>query len=942
MDTVLNKSQTLQKPLFSTDQKEKDKEKLSGSVREPLLKNVLEDLPEGSALLPEEEKVEVNAPAEGTFVEEPAPQYIGFDEAYIMENRQDSSRMKAVRSALKTYMEMKNALATVPEGKKQYHLEGMINALVDLKVMCRSYSFFRHSFFSYGQTRKREVQKVLRDAEAEMARVQRDYFTFLEQEFRTRAHTDPAIRKRRVASKAVLPEIKLGEKSWNKRKLQLDDLNKQVTNTDYKIHSVKTYLKLKSSFDLKNSGLEFTEEEKKLLEKIHEYGATKPAEREIGGTRGFFAKIFTLPGLKDRQKKERNLYSELQTELKGMLSETSQITAEKRALFQGYLNLLCDNTKGTLELTPEQRTQIHDDVRGVQYRNSSKKRSDGRFSYYTLEEKQYTTGNHAGEPLFAHPPTSSDIVQGDMGNCFLLSSIAELAASDPKQITDMFQEDGDQVIVRLFHTYTDKSDASIPGGQEKTKPVFFKIDKTVADSANKGALWVNLLCKAFCCYHLHYPDNLDFQLSANKEFYKAQHEEYGRYKLIDYGFISNGGRSDTVSAILTGRKKQPPVLLRGTVSEAGTADKVLELAYREEHTKEERERMEKDGSVFDLDFAVCNTDQISNILYIKECCEPVLQKRKQDREELFRRIREYKTNFHAMEEKAKTQNTYDEMKEVQDLRLELVREKKALKEMYNEYYLMHPENTPDWSLKGHAFDEKKENEEAIKADLSFIGLISNLAREVMTWVEKRLDRTGPPKKEDFLKMNQLIQEEQGRIRIPEQLQEQFQRCMKALGKSKTELMRLLLQYAIKADQLADEKFDAVKDTGKHEIFTGNYTEEALEVFEKIKDCRKKGLSVGAGTREGTGNETETGEVQEDGLLGGHAYTILGATEVLYEGKRIKMIRLRNPWGSYAPEYMKNEKTGKVEAVAKEEADGEFLCELTHFVQKFKAVYSTGK
>ena len=81
MDTVLNKSQTLQKPLFSTDQKEKDKEKLSGSVIEPLLKNVLEDLPEGSALLPEEEKVEVNAPAEGTFVEEPAPQYIGFDEA---------------------------------------------------------------------------------------------------------------------------------------------------------------------------------------------------------------------------------------------------------------------------------------------------------------------------------------------------------------------------------------------------------------------------------------------------------------------------------------------------------------------------------------------------------------------------------------------------------------------------------------------------------------------------------------------------------------------------------------------------------------------------------------------------------------------------------------------------------------------------------------------
>ena len=34
-----------------------------------------------------------------------------------------------------------------------------------------------------------------------------------------------------------------------------------------------------------------------------------------------------------------------------------------------------------------------------------------------------------------------------------------------------------------------------------------------------------------------------------------------------------------------------------------------------------------------------------------------------------------------------------------------------------------------------------------------------------------------------------------------------------------------------------------------------------------------------------------------GLITGHAYTILSAHEVNSRGQRVKLLRLRNPWGS---------------------------------------------
>ena len=54
--------------------------------------------------------------------------------------------------------------------------------------------------------------------------------------------------------------------------------------------------------------------------------------------------------------------------------------------------------------------------------------------------------------LFPHAPVYSDVHQGNLGDCYLLSSLAETAQVDPSAITSMFINNGDGTYtVRFYH-----------------------------------------------------------------------------------------------------------------------------------------------------------------------------------------------------------------------------------------------------------------------------------------------------------------------------------------------------------------------------------------------------------------------------------------------------------------------------------------------------------
>lgn len=238
------------------------------------------------------ERVEVGQ-VSGEHLEEPAqPEYISFDAAYIEERRSDNARMRGVRSALRSYMDLKQNLQSAKQEEKQWHLERMINVLVDLRNRCDSYSFFRFSLFSSEAKKKQEIRQVREQAQQELDLVRQDYFTHLEDEFKNKAYADPSIKQRESKKNRERKVIGLGAKKSGKQRILLDELNKQVTMSDYAIHSVKTYLKQKSAFDLRMNRLDFDKDEKELLLKIREYGKLAPVEKEIGLANGILDSIF--------------------------------------------------------------------------------------------------------------------------------------------------------------------------------------------------------------------------------------------------------------------------------------------------------------------------------------------------------------------------------------------------------------------------------------------------------------------------------------------------------------------------------------------------------------------------------------------------------------------------------------------------------------------------
>lgn len=47
-----------------------------------------------------------------------------------------------------------------------------------------------------------------------------------------------------------------------------------------------------------------------------------------------------------------------------------------------------------------------------------------------------------------------------------------------------------------------------------------------------------------------------------------------------------------------------------------------------------------------------------------------------------------------------------------------------------------------------------------------------------------------------------------------------------------------------------------------------------------------------------GTDDLDGQDQEgsDGIVGGHAYTLVAGFEINYQGRSVKLVKLRNPWG----------------------------------------------
>lgn len=108
-------------------------------------------------------------------------------------------------------------------------------------------------------------------------------------------------------------------------------------------------------------------------------------------------------------------------------------------------------------------------------------------------------------------------------------------------------------------------------------------------------------------------------------------------------------------------------------------------------------------------------------------------------------------------------------------------------------------------------------------------------------------------------------------------------------------------------------------------------EDENALFEEIRTAKERGYVYNAGSKDAAG--------KEDGLNGGHAYTVMGAKVI--DGK--KCILLRNPYSTFSLQYQENgekTRTGDLVNVSSDETYGQFYIEVSDFVRKFKRVTRT--
>ena len=109
------------------------------------------------------------------------------------------------------------------------------------------------------------------------------------------------------------------------------------------------------------------------------------------------------------------------------------------------------------------------------------------------------------------------------------------------------------------------------------------------------------------------------------------------------------------------------------------------------------------------------------------------------------------------------------------------------------------------------------------------------------------------------------------------------------------------------------------------------TENEDALFEEIRTGKERGYVYHAGSKGTAG--------KEDGLNGGHAYTVMGAKEI--NGK--KCILLRNPYSTFSLQYQENgekTRTGDLINASSDETYGQFYIEVSDFVRTFERVSRT--
>ncbi len=159
---------------------------------------------------------------------------------------------------------------------------------------------------------------------------------------------------------------------------------------------------------------------------------------------------------------------------------------------------------------------------------------------FKLTNNKGTWKDMSKYPLFSHEPCLEDVRQANIGDCYLIASIASLVEHDPKAVKDMMYADETHVTVKLHDL--------------KGREHYFRMKKTIpvkedgVDAYARGISWVQYLEKAYVMANFcgKYVGPLTTDVKKKDGTTEKKQNRY--YAAMD------GGYSENAMYILTGKK----------------------------------------------------------------------------------------------------------------------------------------------------------------------------------------------------------------------------------------------------------------------------------------------------------------------------------------------------------------------------------------------------